>query len=403
MVSSSFSDMMESPYHPDHIFGDEDTWYDAPAGLPEQEIEEYFDALEEQDVLFGLSRNKYVINPEQNYYPVLPTITLHNEIVVFVTAENFRSDAAEYIKLKCLSDQLVDLQEDHERGVNMEDRMIDTLIKKLSVVKETPYELDNVYTGSDCKRKRDLIVEKINACSKTKERREREYIDAISMLAKEAEAVRAKWTKERKERGAQLALQQQQHAQKLDMQSRLDGALKREAQLEGRMDGLKADNYWLEIRMEKFQAGYKNLRRLQSGTLGGYNERLDRVIEQRDRQRYRAQDFKSHLKAHRDTIILERRHRDEIRNTSDAYLRELHEERSRVRELEVEVNQQARRMQQQARWITGLETRGMRGEVFNRDRGTWETSRATHKRGLKESDEVDRRMEEREVKRKRLH
>ncbi|KAJ8064263.1 hypothetical protein OCU04_006609 [Sclerotinia nivalis] len=402
MVSSSFSDMMESPYHPDHIFGDEDTWYDAPAGLPEQEIEEYFDALEEQDVLFGLSRNKYVINPKQNYYPVLPTVTLHNEIVVFVTAENFRSDAAEYIHLKRLSDQLVDLQEDHERGINMEDRMIDTLVKKLSAVKETLYELDNVYTGSDCKRKRDLIVDKINACSKTKERLEREYIDTMSMLAKEAEAIRAKWTKERNDRGAQLALQQQR-AQKLDTQSRLDGALKREAQLEGRMDGLKADNYWLEIRMEKFEAGYKNLRRLQNGTLGEYNERLDRVIEQRDRQRYRAQKFKSHLKVHRDAIILERRHRDQIRNTSDAYLRELHEEKSRVRELEVEVNQQASRMQQQARWINELETRGMRGEVFNRERGIWETSRATHKRRLKECDEVDRCTEEREVKRRRLH
>lgn len=51
MASSTFSDMLQSPYHPDHIFGDEDTWYDAPADLPQQEIEEYFDALEDQNVL----------------------------------------------------------------------------------------------------------------------------------------------------------------------------------------------------------------------------------------------------------------------------------------------------------------------------------------------------------------
>lgn len=50
MVSSPISDMLQSPYHPDHIFGDEVTWYDAPDGLPEQEIKEYFDALEQQDV-----------------------------------------------------------------------------------------------------------------------------------------------------------------------------------------------------------------------------------------------------------------------------------------------------------------------------------------------------------------
>lgn len=55
MASSTFSDMLKSPYHPDHIFGDEDTWYDAPTDLPQQEIEEYFGALKDQNLHIALS------------------------------------------------------------------------------------------------------------------------------------------------------------------------------------------------------------------------------------------------------------------------------------------------------------------------------------------------------------
>ncbi|KAI9646457.1 hypothetical protein NHQ30_004449 [Ciborinia camelliae] len=378
MTSNSFSDMLESPYHPDHIFGDEETWYDAPLGLAEPEIEEYFDALEKQDVLDEFSvtvfltstkENKYVCNPERGHYPIIPAITLQQQIAAFVAAGHFFNDDPLYIQLNHLGNKLINLHEDHENHIKLQDRMIEAFVANLSVVKQTLYEVDNVYSGSDCKRKRDLNVEKINACVGTKKRLEQEYIDTISLLTNQAEEIRTKWLKQRDE--------EQQHARQLETQNRLNTALRE---------------------LETFRwAG--------DGLLGLSNERtqllwqMDRIDSERERYRRRAGKLVYHLRAHRDAIIFQRRRRDEAQL---GFERDLSEERARVVELQDEVNDGERLIQQQASWINELEMHGVRGEVFNRQNGTWEVPGATHKRRFDEYQGEAEIEEERCIKRERL-
>ncbi|ESZ90436.1 hypothetical protein SBOR_9179 [Sclerotinia borealis F-4128] len=384
---------MESPYHPDHIFGDEDTWYDAPLGLAEQEIEEYFDALEDQNVLVGFSENKYVGNADRGHFPVIPAITLFNEIVTFVTAKQFKSVDAEYIQLKRISNKLIDLQNGHEEEIKMQDSMIDAFANQLSVIKKTPYEIDNIYTGSDCKRKRDLVVEKIDSCRETKARLEKEYIDIMSVLAKQAEEIRSKWVKGRDE--------QQQHARNLEAtvatQRRLRNTLRCQNELEQRISGLQADNQYLDRRFARLTEENERLRAIEGGAVGLHFDQqqvtmtIDRVAAQWDHYKVQAREWRFKSRSRGEQLRLERRRLHEAcrllheaRSMNEIHQGELAEERTRISEVVVEVNQQARRMQQQASWVIELETRGMRGEIYNRSRNEWEVTGAAHKRRFDE-------------------
>ncbi|TGO47359.1 hypothetical protein BCON_0281g00040 [Botryotinia convoluta] len=402
--------MLKSPYHPDHIFGDEDTWYDAPADLPQQEIEEYFDALEDHDFRIGLATNRFVNNPEWNYWPILPTATLNNEIDIFVTEENLRNDAPEYIQLHGICAKLSKLHEDHERDIQVEDHTINMTLKKLWAITQTLYEPENVYTGSDYKRKRDLVLERINECSRTKKRLETEYIDTVSKLAKEAEEISQKWKKECREREAELA-EQQMRANSLDTQHRLQNALGEKAILEGRLFGLQADNEFIENRMNRYQEGYNHLRRVRDGALGEHNQTINRAIEQRNNERLRVRNLQAHLKNHRDAIILERRRRDVARDNCSALLRnldrargelalgrrDLFEAKTRADYLNHGVDLLKMRLSDQRNWSDELEMHAMQGEVFNRMGGTWEPS--VYKRRLEEYEE--REIGERTAKRAR--
>ncbi|TGO21047.1 hypothetical protein BPAE_0246g00130 [Botrytis paeoniae] len=418
MVSSTFSDMLKSPYHPDHIFGDEDTWYDAPADLPQQEIEEYFDALEDHNFRIGLAAsflteaktNRFVNNPERNYWPILPTATLNDEITVFVTDENLRNDAAEYTQLQGICAKLSNLHENHERDIQVEDCTIDMTLKKLWAITQTLYEPDNIYTGSDYKRKRDLVLEKINECSRTKERLETEYIDTVSKLAKEAGAISQEWKREGRERDAQLA-ERQMRVNDSDTQRRLQDALGEKALLERRLFGLQADNEFLEIRIDRYQEGYNHLRRVRDGAFGEHNQTINRAIEQRNNERLRVRNLQAHLRTHRKAIILERRRRDIAREDCSGLLRNLDmargelasarrdplEARNGADYLNHGVDQLKMRLSDQRNWSDELEMHAMQGEVFKRMGGTWEPS--IYKRRLEEDE--DREMEERTAKRAR--
>ncbi|KAF5875748.1 uncharacterized protein Bfra_011511 [Botrytis fragariae] len=418
MVSSTFSDMLKSPYHPDHIFGDEDTWYDAPADLPHQEIEEYFDALKNQNLRIGLAlsfltekkTNRFVNNPERNYWPVLPTATLRNDIDTFVTEENLGNDDPEYIQLQAICAKLSNLHETHERDIEVEDHTINMTLQKLWAVGETLYEPDNIYTGSDYKRKRDLVLERINECSRTKERLENEYIDTVSKLSKEARAISQEWKRERRESEDELA-EQQMRANNSDTQRRLQDALREKAILEGTLIVFQADNELLQTHLDRFQEGYNHLRRLRDGVLGERNQTINRAIEERNNERLRVRNLQAHIGVHREVIILERSRRDIARENCSGLLRSLDmargeltsvrrdllEARNRADDLNQGVDLLKMRLSDQINWSDELEMNAMQGEVFNRMTRTWEPS--VYKRRLEEYE--DREMEERTAKRAR--
>ncbi|KAF7867098.1 uncharacterized protein EAF02_009884 [Botrytis sinoallii] len=412
MASSTFSDMLKSPYHPDHIFGDEDTWYDAPADLPQEEIEEYFDALEKHDCGIGLATNRFVNDPEWNYWPVLPTVLLNDDIIIFVTDENLRHDAPEYVQLQAIRAKLSKLHEDHESDVQVEDHTISMALEKLWAITEALYEPENIYTGSDYKRKKDLVLERINECSRTKERLETEYTDTFSKLAKEARAISQEWQKDRREREAELA-EQQMRANNSETQNRLQNVLGEKAELEGRLVYLQADNELLETRMDHFKEAYKHLRRVREGVLGEQNQTMNRAIEQRNDERIRVRNLQAHLRTHRQAIILERRQRDIARENCSALLsnlgrereeltlvrRDLFEARARADYLNHGVDLLKMRLSDQINWSDVLEIHARQGEVFNRMDGAWEPS--VCKRRLEEYE--DREMEERAAKRARRH
>ncbi|KAA8573249.1 hypothetical protein EYC84_003743 [Monilinia fructicola] len=340
---------MEALYHPDSIFGDEETWYDAPVGLPAQHAQEYFDALEEQDVLGDLSENRYVHNPRTNHYPKLPTATLQNKITKFITAHHLTNDDAEYVQLSRVSNKLVDLQEDHEDEMRVQDRKINSLVEELSAVRTTRYEIENIYSGSDCKRKRDLIVAKATPCFRSKARLEEQYLGAVSVLAEQVQQIKGRVRSARDARRAQERWR--------PVLEQVRNIVEQNARLEGGVADLRAE--------------------------------VGRL--------------RAHLRAHRNAVILERRRRDAAFHASQTYLARLNEGRDRERDLEVEVNQQARIMQQQANWIHELEARGMRNEVFDRQNGSWKMARATRKRRFNEDREEEEIKEERGVKRERLY
>ncbi|TEY45833.1 hypothetical protein BOTCAL_0327g00130 [Botryotinia calthae] len=410
MVPSTFSDMLQSPYHPDHIFGDEDTWYDAPADLPQQEIEEYFDALEDQNVLIGWATNRFVSDPERGYWPVLPTATLNNEIDAFITDENLCNDTPEYIQLEVICAKLSNLHKHHERDIQTEDHMIRMALKKLRAVRETLYEPDNIYTGSDYKRKRDLVVERIDECSRTKACLENEYVDTVSKLAKKAEEISQKWKKESKEQETELA-EKQMRENNSGTQHLLRNALKEKALRERELNDLQEVIELLETEIDQYEEGYNNLRRVRDGVLGQHNQRIDLAIEQRDNARLQVRNLKNHLKTHRDAIILERRRRgvavkscrNLMRNldmeTRESKLveRDLVEARTRVDDLNHGIDLLKKRLADQRTWSDELEMHGMQGEVFNRMGGTWEPS--VYKRRLEEYEDCER--EERTAKRAR--
>ncbi|KAM0156604.1 hypothetical protein ACHAQE_005170 [Botrytis cinerea] len=410
MVSSTFSDMLQSPYHPDHIFGDEDTWYDAPADLPQQEIEEYFDALEDQNVLIGWATNRFVSDPEWGYWPVLPTATLHNEIVAFITDQNLCNDAPEYIQLEVICAKLSNLHQHHERDIQAEDHMIRMALKRLQVIRETLYEPDNIYTGSDYKRKRDLVVERIDECSRTKACLENEYIDTVSKLAKNAEEISQKWKKEGRERKAELS-EQQMRENNSDTQCRLQNAFAEKARLERELNDLQETLALLESEINHYEEGYNYLRRVRDGTLGEHNQRMNRAIEQRDNAKLQVRNLKHHLKTHRDAIILERRLRNVARKScstlmrtldveireSELVRRDLSEAKTREHYLNHDISLLKKRLSDQRTWSDELEMHGMQGEVFNRMGGTWEPS--VYKRRLEEYEDCER--EERTAKRAR--
>ncbi|TGO88690.1 hypothetical protein BPOR_0147g00070 [Botrytis porri] len=322
MVSSTFSDMLKSLYHPDHIFGDEVTWYDAPADLPPEEIEEYFDALKDQNLCIDLVTNRFVNNPERNYWPILPTDTVKNQIAVFITDENLPDDAPAYIQLQDICAKLSKLQENQGRDMEVEDRTINMMLQKLWAVGETLYEPDNIYTGSDYKRKRDLVLERINECSRTKERLETEYIDSVSKLAKKARAISQEWKREREESEEELA-KQQMRANNSDTQQLLQDAWREKAVLEGCLSVSQADNELLQTHLNQFQEGYNHLRRVREGVLGEHNQIINRAIEERNNERLRVRTLKGHLRTHREVIILERRRRDIARENCSGLLRSL--------------------------------------------------------------------------------
>ncbi|THV55464.1 hypothetical protein BGAL_0008g00510 [Botrytis galanthina] len=410
MASSTFSDMLKSPYHPDHILGDEDTWYDAPTDLPQQEIEEYFDALKDQNLHIALSTNRFVNNPERNYWPILPTDTLDNEIVVFITDQNLRDGIREYIQLQDIRAKLSNLHENHEREIEVEDHTINVTLQKLWAVGETLYEPDNVYTGSDYKRKRDLVLEKINECSRTKEHLENEYLDTVWKLTKETREITQEWDKKIRELETELALQKLR-ANNLEKQYCLRNVLEEKAELEGGLVLLQADNELLETRMYHFQENYNRLRRVREGVLGEHNQTIDRAIEQRDDDRLRIESLQAHLRSHREAIILERRRRDFARENCSALLsslgrereeltlvrRDLFEARTRADYLNHGLDLFNMRMSNQVNWSDELDMNARQGEVFNRMDGTWGPS--VYKRRLEEYE--DREMEERAAQRAR--
>ncbi|KAF7957279.1 hypothetical protein EAE96_002866 [Botrytis aclada] len=410
MVSPSFADMLKSPYHPDHIFGDEDTWYDAPADLPQQEIEEYFDALEDQNIRIGLVTNRFVNNAERNFWPTLPTSTVNDEIVVFITEENLPKDAPEYIQLQAICAKLSKLQEDYERDMRAEDCVIKMTLERLWAVGETLYEPDNIYTGSDYKRKRDLILERIDECFRIKERLENEYTDTVSKLSKEAVEISQKWTKECEEHEAELA-EQQMRASNSNTQNRLQDALAEKTLLEGKLACFEITNEVLEARIERYKEGYMKLRRVRDGALGEHNQTINRAIEQRNNDRFRVRTLQDHLRTHRDAIILERRRRDVTRENCNSLLRNLNrargelasvrrdflESRTRVDSLSDDIDLLKNRLSDQRTWSDELEMHAMQGEVFNRMGGIWEPS--VYKRRLEEY--KDDEMEERTAKRAR--
>ncbi|TGO11830.1 hypothetical protein BTUL_0100g00070 [Botrytis tulipae] len=416
MVSSPFSDMLKSPYHPDHIFGDEDTWYDAPADLPQQEIEEYFDTLEDQNLHIALAvkekTNRFVNNPERNYWPILPTDTLKNEIVVFITDENLRDDDREYIQLQDIRAKLSNLHDIHERDIEVEDHTISMKLQKLWAVGETLYEPDNVYTGSDYKRKRDLVLERINECSRTKERLENEYLDTVSMLAKKTREISQEWKKKCREHETELALQQMR-ANNSETQNHLQNVLREKAGLESRLVLLQYDNELIETRMYQFQDDYNHLQRVREGVLGEYNQTVNRAIEQQNDDAIRIQNLQARLRNHREAIILERSQRDAARENCSALLenlgrerqestlvrRDLFEARTRGDYLNHSIDVLKMEMSDQKNWSDELEMHAMQGEVFNRMDGTWEPS--VYKRRLEEYE--DREMEERAAKRARRY
>ncbi|KAF7926055.1 uncharacterized protein EAE97_010355 [Botrytis byssoidea] len=340
MASSPFSDMLKSLYHPDHIFGDEDTWYDAPADLPQQEIEEYFDALENQNFHIVLASpflteektNRFVNNPERNYWPILPTDTLNNEIGVFITDENLRDDDREYIQLQHIRAKLSNLHDNHERDIEVEDHTISVTLQKLWAVGETLHEPDNIYTGSDYKRKRDLVLERINECSRTKERLENEYLDTVSMLAKKMREISQEWKKKCRERETELALQQLR-ANNSEIQNRLQNVLREKAGLESGLAFLQYDNELIETRMYQFQDDYNHLRRVREGVLGEHNRSVDRAIEQQNDDAIRNRNLEAHLRNHREAIILERRQRDAARENCSVLLENLGRERQELTSL----------------------------------------------------------------------
>ncbi|KAB8289989.1 hypothetical protein EYC80_010316 [Monilinia laxa] len=270
--------------------------------------------------------NRYVHNPRKDYFPILPAATLQTKITKFITAHHFTNDDAEYVQLTHVGNKLTNLQEDHEEGMRVQDRKIYRLVEKLSAVKATLYELDNIYSGSDCKRKRDSIVAKVTTCSKSKERLEEQYLGTVSLLS------------------GQFSYR------------------------------------------DKMRNIAEQIPQLQDAIIG-----FDEEVTQ----------LRAHLRAHRNAIILERRRRNMALDASQAYLALLNEERVRRREFEVDVNQQARIMQQQANWINELEARGMRNEVFDRHNGTWKMARTTRKRRFN-ADREEGIIEEREIKRERL-
>ncbi|TGO63336.1 hypothetical protein BOTNAR_0101g00080 [Botryotinia narcissicola] len=412
MASSTFSDMLKSPYHPDHIFGDENTWYDAPVDLPQQEIEEYFDALEHQNLHIALATNRFVNNPEWNYWPILPTDTLKNEIVVFITDENLRDEDREYIQLQDIRAKLSNLHEDHERDIEVEDHTINVTLQKLWAVGETLYEPDNVYTGSDYKRKRDLVLERIDECSRTKECLENEYLGTVSILATEMREISQEWKKKRRECETELALQQLR-ANNSETQNRLKNVLREKVGLENGLAFLQYDNNLIETRMYQFYDDYNHLRRVRDGVLGEHNRSVDRAIEQQNDDAIRIRNLQAHLRNHREAIILERRQRDAARENCSALLenlgrekqeltlvrRDLFEARARGDYLNHSIDVLSMEMVDQKNWSDELEMHAMQGEVFNRMDGTWEPS--LHKRRIEEHE--DREMEERAAKRARRY
>lgn len=160
-------------------------------------------------------------------------------------------------------------------------------VGELSAARKGLYDVDNVYTGSDCKRMRDLVMEKINACTCDRERVENEYLDTVSVLAKQVAEFQSKWVHERKELEARSAVQRQRE-KNLDIQDRLAAAMRKEKRLERKISALKAHNESLE-------------------------ETVEELKEQWDMQWERVWKMQRELRAHRDTIIIERRHRDEAR------------------------------------------------------------------------------------------
>ncbi|KAF7903914.1 hypothetical protein EAF00_001248 [Botryotinia globosa] len=412
MVSSPFSDMLKSLYQPDHIFGDEDTWYDAPADLPQQEIEEYFDALEDQNFHIALATNRFVNNPERDYWPILPTDTLKNEIAVFITDENLRDDDREYIQLQDIRAKLSNLHDNHERDIEVEDNTISKTLQKLWAVVETLYEPDNIYTGSDCKRKRNLVLERIDECTRTKERLENEYIDTVSILAKETREISEEWKQKCRERETELALQQLR-ANNSETQNRLQNLLREKAGLESGLAFLQYDSELIETRLYQFQDDYNHLRRVREGVLGEHNRTVDRAIEQQNDDAIRIRNLQAHLRNHREAIILERRQRDAARENCSALLenlgrerqeltlvrRDLLEARARADYLNHSMDVLKMEMGDQKNWSDELEMHAMQGEVFDRIGGTWEPS--TYKRRLEEVE--DREMEERAAKRARRY
>ncbi|KAF7867097.1 uncharacterized protein EAF02_009883 [Botrytis sinoallii] len=165
----------------------EDIFFDA--------AEEIFeDALENQELRY-IEPHPYLADPDKNYYPDLPAISLRDEIQNFNSQEPapYDEDDPEYETLAMVEDLLTELQEYHETRMKQEDSKYRRVMALYEKVINRAHDPSEMRTREAVMKERALYVRRLNEIARTQKLLNREYLVEFRELKMDGGAIMDKW------------------------------------------------------------------------------------------------------------------------------------------------------------------------------------------------------------------